>query len=144
MLGERDRAEGARCVREPDSLAEDVLDIGVIEARAEDLPELHAGSRAGVDHRTACMTALVDHNPDAFELRAELARRVEQAELGEAGERVDDVGQPRLLVALLGEKQRLDRALLHRRVLLQGSEREHSGLPASRGHDGAKRYKSSA
>src|SRR5207245_9182218 len=101
-----DRAELPRRVREADAALEDVVDLAVVEAHADHLPEDDPRFRARVDHLAGRPAALVDDDADALELRCERGLVVERDELEAAVERLDEVPVPRLLVSpLLDEEE---------------------------------------
>ncbi len=113
VLRQRDRAERSGRIRQRDVLLEDVLDVGVVEPRAENLPELHPRGGPGVDDGTTCVAALVDDNTYPLELGRDLLARIEHGELRLVAKRGSNVIEPRLLGACLGQEQCLHNWRVH-------------------------------
>ena len=105
MLRERDGAELAGRVREREPARLDVLDLGVVGARAEDLPQPHACSGPGVDLLSGAVAALVDDHGDARELPGERPLGVEDGVIDLSVGGRPEVGEPRLDIAPLDDVQ---------------------------------------
>ena len=114
MLREGDRAELPGRVRHANAARQRVLDLRMVEARAEHLPELDPGRRTGVDHLTRCVASLVDDDGDAVELRRERLLQVEQRDADVALRCLHEIRQPRIDVAALDEIQHVRHAYLRR------------------------------
>ena len=105
VLGQGDRAELAGRVGQGDPAREDVVDLGVVEAHPEHLPQPHPGRGAHVDHLGGGVPTLVDDDRDSLELGLERGVVVEDRVLEPALGRGAEVFEPGLDVPLLDDVQ---------------------------------------